>query len=115
MAPDLRECLLEYIGSSLPVLLGRHRTPGLSPPLFPNQRGERLTRQWIWSVLNTAAEQAGLVPKVGHHTLRHSFAVRQLEQGTSMEHLREIMGIQAGVSMRVYSELANIAEVLSSP
>ena len=41
--------------------------------------------------------------------------MRQLEQGTSMEHLREIMGIQAGVSMRVYSELANIAEVLSSP
>ena len=74
-----------------------------------------MTRQWVWSVLNTAAEQAGLGPKVGPHTLRHSFAVRQLEQGTSLEHLREIMGIQTGVSMRVYGELANTSEAISSP
>jgi len=48
---------------------------GEDVPLFVNQRGGRLSRQWGWSVVRTAGERAGLAGRLGPHVLRHSFGV----------------------------------------
>ena len=100
--PETRERLQAYIARDRSVLLGRRLT---NAALFPNQRGERLSRQWVWSVLNTAGQSAGLGKRVGPHTLRNTFARRQLIFGTSLEHLQEMLGIQNAVNTRIYAQL----------
>ena len=41
---------------------------------------------------------------MGPHTLRHTFAYRQLRSGTSLAHLQEMLGIQNAVSARIYGQ-----------
>ena len=102
MEPETLERLRAYISRDRSILLGRRLT---NAALFPNQRGERLSRQWVWSVLNAAGESAALGKRVGPHTLRNTFARRQLIFGTSLEHLQEMLGIQNAVNTRIYAQL----------
>jgi len=60
--------------------------------LFVNHRGERLTRQWVWKVLQTCKEKAGMDEEVTPHTLRHSLAVHLLQKGASLRHVQELLG-----------------------
>ena len=101
MEPETRERLRAYITGDRSILLGHQLS---NAALFPNRRGERLSRQWVWSVLNTAGQIAGFGKRVGPHTLRHTFAYRQLTSGTSLAHLQEILGIQNAVSARIYRQ-----------
>ncbi|GIS96086.1 MAG: hypothetical protein CM1200mP22_33230 [Dehalococcoidia bacterium] len=50
------------------------RTPSQRTILFVNHRGERLTRQWVWTILKTYAQKSGITQNITPHTLRHSFA-----------------------------------------
>jgi integrase/recombinase XerD len=102
LEPALRGSLHQYLHGTRGVLTGRN----YSAALFTNQRGERLTRQWVWAVVANAAQNAGMDKSVGPHTLRHSYAVRQLEGGTSVEHLQEILGNMHLVNTRVYERVA---------
>ena len=101
MEPETRERLRAYITGDRSILLGHHLS---NAALFPNRRGERLSRQWVWSVLNTAGQIAGFGKRMGPHTLRHTFAYRQLRSGTSLAHLQEMLGIQNAVSARIYMQ-----------
>jgi integrase/recombinase XerC/integrase/recombinase XerD len=59
--------------------------------LYPSRQSETMTEQAVRNVIRTAAEDAGVMPYIGHagrgdpcdvtpHTLRHSLAYRMLER-----------------------------------
>lgn len=60
--------------------------------LFLNANGRKLTRQGFWKILKQYKEGAHIVKELTPHTLRHSFAVHQLEDGTDIKKLQEILG-----------------------
>jgi len=60
--------------------------------LFLNQRGDRLTRQGFWQIVQGYADSAGLSAKVTPRTIRHSFAVHRLNSGADLQSIQEVLG-----------------------
>ena len=95
--------LRQYLGSARVSLLGSHKGENA---LFVNHRGERLTRQWVWSILKTYSKKANIDEGITPHTLRHSFATHLLQNGASLRHVQELLG-HSNITMTMkYSHLA---------
>ena len=74
--------------------------------LFISRRGERMTRQWVWSILKNWAEKAGIDPRrVTPHVLRHSFATHMLRRGAPLRHVQELLGHASITTTQVYTHL----------
>ena len=102
--PKALEELRRYLKSARIALLGHRRT---EPSLFVNHRGERLTRQWVWTILKTYARKAGIEQNITPHTLRHSFATHLLQNGASLRHVQELLGHSSISTTQVYTHLTN--------
>jgi len=72
--------------------------------LFLNRRGKRLTRQGFWQIIKGYASRAGLGGKVTPQALRHSFARRELQSGTELRQLQQLLGHAYISSTRVYQQ-----------
>ena len=102
--PKALEELRRYLKTARIALLGHRRT---EPSLFVNHRGERLTRQWVWTILKTYAHKAGIEQNITPHTLRHSFATHLLQNGASLQHVQELLGHSSISTTQVYTHLTN--------
>lgn len=96
--------LRRYLRESRIALLWHRRT---EQALFVNHRGERLTRQWVWTILKTYAQRAGIDQTVTPHTLRHSFATHLLQRGASLRHVQELLGHSSIATTQVYTHLTS--------
>ena len=97
-----------YARTALEAYLVRARVPLASagrgtPALFLNTRGARLSRQSAWSVLQAAAERAGLTQHVSPHTLRHSFATHLLAGGADVRVVQELLGHASVTTTQIYA------------
>ena len=99
----LRE-LNKYMKNTRQVMLGNRKQ---EPALFINHRGERLTRQWVWSILKNYAQAAGIKSSITPHTLRHSFATHLLQNGASLRHVQELLGHSSISTTQVYTHLTS--------
>ena len=102
--PKALEELRRYLKHARVALIGHRRT---EPSLFVNHRGERLTRQWVWTILKTYAQKAGIQQNITPHTLRHSFATHLLQNGASLRHVQELLGHSIISTTQVYTHLTN--------
>lgn len=108
--PDALANLRTYIGGARANLLADKDKPGArkgETALYINQRGERLTRQWVWNILKTSAKKAGVDTKITPHTLRHSFATHLLQNGASLRHVQELLGHSNISTTQVYTHLTD--------
>lgn len=62
------------------------------PALFPNSRGQRMTRQGVWRIVTDRAVAAGLPAGTSPRTLRNTFAATERAAGTPEEVVRELLG-----------------------
>ena len=94
-----------YLVRSRPTLAAASRRVSVSPAVFLNARGGRLTRQGAWGVLRTAAERAALGPEtdVSPHTLRHSFATHMLDGGADIRVVQELLGHASVATTQIYT------------
>ena len=102
--PKALQELTKYMKSSRRVMLGSRKQ---EPALFVNHRGERLTRQWVWSILKNYAQAAGIKSSITPHTLRHSFATHLLQNGASLRHVQELLGHSSISTTQVYTHLTS--------
>jgi integrase/recombinase XerD len=94
--------LQAYLVRARPGLAAASRRASVSPAVFLNARGGRLTRQGAWAVLHAAAGRAGL-PEVSPHTLRHSFATHLLDGGADIRVVQELLGHASVATTQVYT------------
>ncbi len=92
-----------YLKDARATLVGTRKG---EPALFVNHRGERLTRQWIWTIMKTFGEKAGINHRITPHTLRHSFATHLLQNGASLRHVQELLGHSSISTTQVYTHLS---------
>jgi integrase/recombinase XerD len=96
-----REAVSAYLVRARPGLAAKGRG---TPALFLNARGGRLSRQSAWTLLNEAADKAGL--DTGHlspHTLRHSFATHLLDGGADIRVVQELLGHASVTTTQIYT------------
>jgi integrase/recombinase XerD len=102
--PEALANLRVYVGGARVALLEQKRG---QTAMYVNQRGERLTRQWVWNILKTSAKKAGIDPNITPHTLRHSFATHLLQNGASLRHVQELLGHSSISTTQVYTHLTD--------
>jgi integrase/recombinase XerD len=71
--------------------------------LFLNHRGQKLTRQGLWLIIKTYAEQIRLNGDVTPHTLRHSFATHRLHEGADLQEVQHLLGHASITTTQVYA------------
>ncbi|KAA6316086.1 Tyrosine recombinase XerD [termite gut metagenome] len=78
-------------------------------PLFPNNRGGKLTNSGITYILNMYAHNARmlkleLIPdKISPHTFRHSKAMHLLQAGINLVYIRDILGHVSIQTTEIYA------------
>lgn len=97
-----------------PALAARARRA--TPALLLNTRGNRLSRQSAWEVLQTRARAAGITEQIGPHSLRHSFATHLLEGGADVRVVQELLGHASVTTTQIYTEVTaqHLREVYAS-
>ena len=73
--------------------------------LFLNNRGSRLTRVMIFTIIKQATLRAGIDKKISPHTFRHSFATHLLEGGANIRQVQELLGHENILTTEIYTHL----------
>lgn len=85
--------------------------PGLAQgravaPLFLNNRGGKLSRMGLWTIVRRHALKAGVERVLTPHVLRHSFASHLLERGADLRSLQAMLGHADISTTQVYTHVA---------
>jgi integrase/recombinase XerD len=91
-----------YLQRGRPKLVGL----GNEPRLFVNHRGQGLTRQGLYKIVQRHAVSAGLGDKMSPHTLRHSFATHLLAGGCDLRAVQEMLGHADIATTQLYTHLS---------
>ena len=73
--------------------------------LFLNNRGSRLTRVMIFTIIKQATLRAGIDKKISPHTFRHSFATHLLAGGANIRQVQELLGHENILTTEIYTHL----------
>ena len=75
--------------------------------VFLNNRGCKLTRVMVFTVVKQATDRAGIDKCISPHTFRHSFATHLLEGGASIRQVQEMLGHESILTTEIYTHLDN--------
>lgn len=95
-----RAALDAYLVRARPKLSARGQA---TPALFLGMRGNRLSRQNAWLIIQARAEQSGIGVAVSPHTFRHSFATHLLEGGADVRVVQELLGHASVSTTQIYT------------
>ncbi|MCS5720226.1 site-specific tyrosine recombinase XerD [Herbiconiux sp. CPCC 205763] len=76
-----------------------------TPALFLGIRGQRLSRQAAWLVIQTAADRAKLETHISPHTFRHSFATHLLQGGADVRVVQDLLGHSSVTTTQLYTHV----------
>ena len=97
-----RETLRAYLERARPALVGIRD----EPHVFVNLRGQALSRQGLYKIVQRHARSAGLDSRMSPHTLRHTFATHLLAGGCDLRSLQEMLGHADIGTTQIYTHLS---------
>lgn len=83
----------------------RERYRGNEDTLFLNNRGRKLTRIMIFTIIRETVKRTGIEKQVSPHTFRHSFATHLLAGGASIRQIQEMLGHESISTTEIYTHL----------
>ncbi len=95
------EALRRYLELARPRYAGRR----VSPYLFLNARGGRLSRMGFHKILKRVVDSSGFKRRVTAHTFRHSFATHLLEGGADLRVVQELLGHSQIATTQIYTSV----------
>lgn len=98
-----RRFLGDYVAYSRHTFESGEKTESL----FLNKGGKGFSRQGIWKMINKHAEAAGIGKKINAITLRHSFAMHLLENGATLDSIKDLLGHSALSTTQIYMKKAD--------
>ena len=104
---DCQKVLKAYIDKERIVLL--RKSKDMTPALFLNAQGERLTTRGLEYILDAIEEKIGLYVGLHPHILRHSFATHLLENGADLRVIQELLGHESINATQVYTHVTEEA------
>ena len=94
--------VVAYLQRGRPALVGLQH----EKRLFVNHRGQGLTRQGLYKIVQRHAGTAGLAEKMSPHTLRHTFATHLLSGGCDLRAVQEMLGHADIATTQIYTHLS---------
>ncbi len=73
--------------------------------LFLNNRGAKLTRVMVFTIIKQLAYKAQLKKHISPHTFRHSFATHLIEGGADLRAVQEMLGHESITTTEIYTHL----------
>ena len=93
-----REALDQYLVRVRPGVVSKDREA-----LFLNDRGGRLSRQSMWTIVSQTAKRANISVDVSPHSLRHSYATHLLDGGADVRVVQELLGHSSVTTTQIYT------------
>ena len=94
-----KKLIVEYIES---IRNFKKIRKGYEDTLFISNRGKKLTRVMIYTILNNLAIEIDLKKKISPHVLRHSFATHLIENGADIISIQKMMGHENIITTEKY-------------
>ncbi len=73
--------------------------------VFLNNRGHKLSRVMIFTIIKRLAKAKGMKKKISPHTFRHSFASHLVEGGADLRAVQEMLGHESILTTEIYTHL----------
>ncbi|WP_250432357.1 site-specific tyrosine recombinase XerD [Hanstruepera flava] len=73
--------------------------------LFLNNRGKKLTRAMVFTIIKNLAKAINLGKTISPHTFRHSFATHLLENGADLRAIQLMLGHESITTTEIYMHL----------
>ena len=78
---------------------------GYEDIVFLNNRGSKLSRVMIFTLIKNILKKIGIKKKVSPHTFRHSFATHLIEGGADLRAVQEMLGHESITTTEIYTHL----------
>jgi integrase/recombinase XerD len=73
--------------------------------LFLNNRGKKLTRVMVFTIIKQLSEKIGLKKSISPHTFRHSFATHLIDGGADLRAIQDMLGHESITTTEIYTHL----------
>jgi|TARA_B110000240_G_C13512567_1_gene460663 integrase/recombinase XerD len=73
--------------------------------IFLNNRGSKLSREMIFTIVKVLVKKSTINKNVSPHTFRHSFATHLIEGGADLRAVQEMLGHESITTTEIYTHL----------
>ncbi len=70
-------------------------------------RGKKYSARSVEKIVEKASKRSGIIKRVTHHMLRHSFATHLLQSGVGLPHIKELLGHEHLKTTEIYTHVSN--------